>query len=359
MTTVPSSRPADAETPPATMANVVPPTRARVTRRTLGLILVAGALFLVIALSLGIGDRNVSFPTVIQALLGQVSGPDADAVVSLRVPRTVLGLVVGAALGVAGALIQAVTRNPLADPGILGVNAGSAFAVAVAVGALGITAPLGYVWFAFVGALLTTVMVYLIGAAGRGQVSPARITLAGVALGAVLSGITSAMVLADPKGFDAMRAWEAGNLADRGWQTLQVISPFVVAGLALALFLSRSLNAVALGDDLARSLGANVLRTRNLCILAITLLAGGATALAGHIAFVGLMIPHIARWIVGPDQRWIVAYSIFLAPVLVLAADVLGRVILGSGEMQVSIVTAFVGAPVLILLVRRSRASSL
>lgn len=362
MTFTPAAEPepeATAPPPAADLADAVPVTRAKVTRRTLGLLLAAVGLAVVIFLSLAVGARNVSLATVIEALAGRASGPDADAVTSLRVPRTVLGLLVGAALGVAGALIQAVTRNPLADPGILGVNAGSAFAVAIAVGALGITAPIGYVWFAFLGALATTVMVYLIGSAGRGQVSPARITLAGVALGAVLSGITSALVLADPKGFDAMRAWEAGNLADRGWDTLQVISPFILVGLVLALFLSRSLNAVALGDDLARSLGARVMRTRVLCILAITLLAGGATALAGPVAFVGLMIPHIARWIVGPDQRWIVAYSILLAPVLLLAADVLGRVLLPSGEVQVSIVTAFVGAPVLIALVRRSKASGL
>jgi iron complex transport system permease protein len=314
---------------------------------------------IVAALSLSVGARNVALHTVFEALSGHGSGPDVDAVTSLRLPRTVLGLLVGAALGVAGALIQAVTRNPLADPGILGVNAGSAFAVALAVGVLGVTAPLGYVWFAFLGALVTTVMVYLIGSAGNGQVSPARITLAGVALAAVLSGITSAMVLANPKGFDAMRAWEVGSLADRGWATLRVLFPFVVAGLVLALLLSHSLNAVALGDDLARSLGTNVLRTRILCIVAITLLAGGATALAGPIAFVGLMIPHIARWIVGPDQRWIVAYSVFLSPVVLMAADVLGRVILPSGELQVGVVTAFVGAPVLIALVRRRRASGL
>lgn len=306
-----------------------------------------------------VGARDVPLDVVWETLFGTSADQEAETVLSLRIPRTVLGLLAGAALGVAGALIQAVTRNPLADPGILGVNSGSAFAVAIAVGVFGITSPPSYLWFAFGGALATTIVVYLIGSAGNGPVSPARITLAGVAIGAVLAGITSAMVLADPTGFNAMRAWEAGSIADRGWGTVVVAAPYLAAGLVLALLLGRPLNAVALGDDLARSLGSSVLRTRVLAIAAITLLCGTATAMAGPIAFVGLMIPHVARWIVGPDQRWIIAYSVLLAPVLVLAADVLGRVLLRTGEVPVGIVTAFLGAPVLVVLVRRQRASAL
>jgi iron complex transport system permease protein len=317
------------------------------------------ALVVVLLLSLAVGTRDIPLSTVWGAVTGSGTGKDASIVLSLRVPRTVLGLLVGGGLGVAGALIQAVTRNPLADPGILGVNAGSAFAVAIAVGVLGITAPLGYVWFAFGGALVTTVVVYLIGSAGRGPVSPARITLAGVAIGAVLAGITSAMLLADPRGFQSMRAWEAGTLADRGWEVVVATGPFLVAGVVLSFFLGHSLNAIALGDDLAQSLGAKVLRTRILALVAITLLSGAATAMAGPIAFVGLMIPHVARWLVGPDQRWIVAYSLVLGPILLLASDVLGRVLLRPAEIQVGIVTAFIGAPVLIALVRRQRVSSL
>lgn len=328
-------------------------------RRSWGFVLAVACLAVVVMLSLAIGTRNIPAGTVFSAVIGTGSGDDVSVVQTLRIPRTLMGLLVGAGLGVAGALIQAVTRNPLADPGILGVNAGAAFAVAIGVGVLGITSPLGYVWFAFAGALVTTIVVYLIGAAGRGPVSPARITLAGVAIGAVLAGFTSAMVLANPRGFNAMRAWEAGTLADRGWDPITMAGPFLMAGLVLSLLLGRALNAVALGDDLARSLGARVMRTRVLALLAITLLAGAATAMAGPIAFVGLMIPHVARWIVGPDQRWIIAYSMLLAPILLLAADVLGRVVLRPGELQVGIVTAVLGAPVLILLVRRQRVSQL
>lgn len=327
--------------------------------RALGLVPVLVALAAVVALSLAVGSREVALSTVWDALTGTATGDDASVVTSIRLPRTVMGLLVGAALGIAGALIQAVTRNPLADPGILGVNAGSAFAVAIAVGVLGISQPLGYVWFAFAGALVTTVAVYVIGSAGRGSVNPAQITLAGVALAAVLSGITTAMLLADPKGFNAMRAWEAGSLVDRGWDVVAAVWPFLLIGALLALGLGRPLNAVALGDDLARAMGASVLLVRTLAMIAITLLAGGATAMAGPIAFVGLMIPHVARWITGPDQRWIIVYSALLAPILLLAADVVGRIVLRPGELQVGIVTAFLGAPVLIALVRRQRASGL
>ena len=325
----------------------------------LGLLVVLALLAIVTVLSVMVGSRDLPLSTVWDALTGADTGRDAQVVTTLRIPRTVMGLLVGAALGVAGALIQAVTRNALADPGILGVNAGSAFAVAMGVGLLGVTAPSGYVWFAFGGALVITVVVYLIGSIGRGSVSPAQLTLAGVALGAVLSGITSALLLADQETFSVIRAWEAGSFADRGGEVISATAPFLVVGLVIALALGPALNAVALGDDLAHALGAKVLRTRVLSLLAITLLAGSATAMAGPVAFVGLMIPHIARWIVGPDQRWIIAYSVLLAPVLTIAADVLGRVILPTGEMQVGIVTAFLGAPVLVLLVRRERVSGL
>ncbi|MCT2996674.1 Fe(3+)-siderophore ABC transporter permease, partial [Propionibacterium freudenreichii] len=274
-------------------------------------------------------------------------------------PRSVLGLLAGAALGVAGALIQAVTRNPLADPGILGVNSGSAFAIALGVGLFGASSPGQYLWFAFAGALVATVVVYLIGASGSGSVSPARITLAGMALGAVLSGITSAMRLADDRRFSVIQAWQAGSFADRGWDVIVPTLPFLAAGLVIAALLGRSLDAIALSDDLARALGTNVNRARLLALAAITLLAGGATAMVGPIVFVGLMVPHVARWISGPRQGWIMVLCLVYAPVLVLAADVLGRIVLRPGEVAVSIVTAFIGGPVLIYLVRRTKAGKL
>ncbi|HXD28030.1 MAG TPA: iron chelate uptake ABC transporter family permease subunit, partial [Arthrobacter sp.] len=217
---------------PAALGAAAPP-RTAPARRATGFVLALLGLAAVVLLSLAIGTRDIAPATVWSAITGTGTGDDTAVVLTLRLPRTVLGLLVGSGLGVAGALIQAITRNPLADPGILGVNAGAAFAVALGVGVLGIASPLGYLWFAFAGALATTVVVYLIGSGARGPVSPARITLAGVAIGAVLAGITSAMVLADPRGYNAMRAWEAGSLADRGWEPVTTAAPFLVAGLVL------------------------------------------------------------------------------------------------------------------------------
>jgi iron complex transport system permease protein len=329
---------------------------ARVAAVTVALVL----LVLAVAASLVIGSREVPIGTVLSILGGAGGAPgDVAAVVDLRLPRTAVAIVVGAGLAVAGAVIQAVTRNPLADPGILGVTSGSAFAVVLAVGLLGVTAPSGYLWFALAGAFLAAVVVYAIGSAGRGGPNPVRLTLAGVALGAVLAGVVSAIRLSDPRTFTALQTWESGAVDDRGWPVFVAALPFAVVGLVLAVAITGSLDAVSMGDDLAASLGTHIVRTRILAVVAVTLLTGAATAVAGPIAFVGLMIPHIARWFVGPSQRWIVTLSIALGPVLLLVADVLGRIVARPGEIPVGVVTAVVGAPVLIALVRRQRVSAL
>jgi iron complex transport system permease protein len=328
-------------------------------RRFAGWIIAAVALALAIAGSLAIGSRDIPLDTVWNALTGASTSSDAIVVVGLRVPRTIAGLAAGIALGLSGAVIQALTRNPLADPGILGATSGSAFAVAIAVAVLGVTAVSGYLWFAFLGAFAATVIVYAIGSTGRGAGSPAKLTLAGVALGAVLSGITSGMLLADPEAFNALQSWNAGSLQYRDWDTIVPVLPFLAAGVVMTAIIARSLNAIALGDDMSAALGVNVVLVRSVSVVAITVLAGGATAIAGPIAFVGLMVPHVARWIVGPDQRWIFAYTLLLAPLLLLAADILSRIVLRPGELPVGIVTACLGAPVLIALVRRTKVSGL
>lgn len=334
--------------------------RAVPTRRRVTVLLVATAgLALLLLSSIVVGSKDIPLPVVVDALLNGTGAGDAYVVQSLRVPRAAVGVSVGVALGVAGALIQALTRNPLADPGVLGVNAGASFFVALGIAVFGVTSIGGYVWFAFAGALVVTVVVHLIGSAGRGGADPVQLTLAGVALGAVLSGVVTAMVLVDPLTFDEMRSWSAGSIAGRGWDVLAPVLPFLVVGVLSAAVAAGPLNAVGLGDDLARSLGADVVRTRVLVVVAVTLLAGGATAVAGPIGFVGLMVPHVARWAVGPDQRWILACTLVLGPSLVLAADVLGRILVRPGEFPVGIVTAFVGAPVLVVLVRRRKASGL
>lgn len=329
--------------------------------RALGLLASLVVLAAVCAASIAVGSKDIPLGDVLAVLLGDpdAAASTAQVVLELRIPRTLAGLAAGTALGVAGALIQALTRNPLADPGILGVNAGAAFFVTIGVGVFGVVSASGYIWFALAGALVVTLGVYAIGAAGRGPADPTRLTLAGVAVAAALGGVTTGMMLLDPLAFNAMRNWNSGSLVERGSDILLPVLPFLTVGFGLALLAARPLNAIGLGDDLASALGARVYRTRALVVIAVTLLAGGATAIAGPIAFLGLMVPHIARWIVGPDQRWILAYTITLSPILLLVADILGRIVLRPGEIPVGIVTAFVGAPILIALVRRKRVSAL
>ncbi|GAA3522373.1 iron chelate uptake ABC transporter family permease subunit [Amycolatopsis ultiminotia] len=315
-------------------------------------------LVVVAVLSLLIGSKAIAPSVVWDALFDPSPLPDQFSVSDYRLPRTVVGLVVGAALGLSGALIQALTRNPLAEPGILGVHAGASFAVAVAIGLLGITSIEGYLWFGFAGALIVTIMVLLLGSTRRGR-SAVLMVLAGVSVGAMFGGATTALTLIDPDAFDQMRDWHAGSVVGRPLDVVWPILPFFALALFLAFAVSGSLNAMALGDELAAAQGARLVRTRILAVLALTLLAGGATAIAGPIGFVGLMIPHVARWIVGPDQRWIFACSLLLAPSLLLASDILGRVAMYPGEIPVGIVTAFLGAPILVVLVRRKKASRL
>ena len=324
----------------------------------LGLIAVLMVLLILLVLSVMIGSTAIAPSVIWDALFRPASNIDQFAIRDYRLPRTIIGLVVGVALGVAGALIQALTRNPLADPGILGVHAGASFAVTAAVGVFGVTSIQGYMWFAFAGSLVVTIIVFALGSTRRGQ-SPVMMVLAGVCIGAVLGGVRDALQLTDAGAFDAMRSWVAGSLVGRPLDVIWPILPFFIIALVLALMVSAPLNAMALGDELALAQGVRLARTRILAITALTLLAGGATAIAGPIGFVGLMVPLVARWFVGPDQRWIFAYCVLLAPSLLLTSDILGRVLLHPSEIPVGVVTAFVGAPVLIALVRLNKASGL
>ncbi|KNY08034.1 hypothetical protein AKH00_01195 [Microbacterium sp. GCS4] len=319
--------------------------------------MLALALAVVCVASIVFGSQRIGLAEVWSGLVH--GDGDAGAIVQgMRVLRTVVGLAVGAALGIAGALIQGFTRNPLADPGILGVNAGASLGVVIGVAFFGVSAASGYIWFSFAGAIAATVLVYLIGSAGRSAPDPLLMTLSGVALGAVTGGVVAAIGLLNPKVFDSMRTWNAGSLTSLTPDVYAVL-PFLPVGLLLAFCLAPSLNALALGDDLATALGSRVILTRVLSIVAVTLLCGAATAAAGPIAFVGLMVPHAVRWLVGPHQGWILLGTLFAAPLLLLTADVVGRLVLRTGELPVSIVTALIGAPVLIALVRRRKASGL
>ncbi|WP_083504727.1 FecCD family ABC transporter permease [Nesterenkonia jeotgali] len=334
--------------------------RSATPRTTLALLLGLLVLGLLCLASVSIGSRGIGLDTVWAALSGgEVSATDRHAVLGLRLPRTLAAVVVGAALAVAGALMQSLTRNPLAEPGLLGVSAGSAFAVAIAIVGFGITSPLGYIWFALAGAFFATVAVALIGGMSAGKVDPMRMVLAGVALSAVLSGVIGALRLSDPRTFGALQVWEAGILAGRGLDVTLTVAPLVLLALIVALPLGKGLNTLALGDELAAALGVSLWKTRVLSILAITILAGGAAAIAGPIAFIGLMVPHAARFFAGADQRWVLLISLVFGPILMLTADIVARLIVWPGEMPVGLVSALLGAPVLVLLIRRRKALKL
>ncbi|ASU82385.1 Fe(3+)-siderophore ABC transporter permease [Nocardiopsis gilva YIM 90087] len=323
--------------------------------RALGLLLALAVLALCVMLSIAVGAKSIPLPTVWGALWGSEGSYEHSVIYELRVPRAVLGVFVGAALGLAGALMQALTRNPLAEPGILGVNQGAAAAVVIAIIGLGMTSPDEYVWFAFAGAGITALLVYALGSRGRSGATPVRLALAGTAVAALLQGLIYSVIALDSFTFDRIRFWQVGALAGRDLDVFVKVWPFLVVGLITALLLAPALNAVALGDDLAAALGARISVIRALSALSIMLLCGAATATAGPIWFVGLIVPHVARAIVGPDQRWVLPYSAVFAAILLTCADTLGRVVLPSGELEVGIVTAFIGAPVFIALVRARR----
>ncbi len=332
------------------------PRGRRAAIRGVGLLVAVALLVLVAVASLAIGAKPLPLSQVWHGLF-QDSGSYGDVVVGERLWRTVLGLLAGAALGLSGAVLQALTRNPLADPGLLGINAGASAAVVTALTFFGVTSPAGYVWFAFAGAAVVGVLVYVLG--GSRSATPVRLALAGTALTAALSGYLQAVMITDDAALGKMRFWTVGSLASANPTTIEQVLPFLAVGTVLALGLARPLNAVAMGDDTARALGAHLTRTRALAMLAATLLCGAATAACGPIAFVGLMVPHAVRSFTGPDLRWILPYATVLAPVLLLGSDIVGRLVARPAELQVGIVTAVVGGPVFLYLVRRRRVAQL
>lgn len=328
--------------------------------RGLGLVVALGVLLVVLFASIAYGAKSIPLGTVWDAVWHYDSTDNDHLIIrSLRMPRTVLGVLVGAALGVSGAVMQGVTRNPLADPGLLGIESGAALAVVVGIYAFDLHTLNGYVWFAFLGAGAASLVVYFLGSLGRGGATPVKLALAGAALGSMLGSFTSAILLIDLATLDEFRFWVVGSLAGRDGEIAVQVLPFLAVGFVLAVGSATQLNVLALGDDLARTLGQRVLVARAVSALSIILLCGAATAACGPIGFIGLTIPHVARAISGPDYRWIIPWTIVLAPMLLLGSDVLGRVVARPGELQVGIVTAVVGAPFFVALVRRRKLAEL
>lgn len=327
-------------------------------RRTVGVWV--GLVGVVVGLglvSLAVGSRPLSLAQVGHA----VFTPDGDAasiiVWRLRMPRTLLAVLVGADLAVAGVIMQALTRNRLAEPGLLGVNAGAALTVVLAISLLGVTSVSSYVWFAFVGSAMAAALVYWLAGRYTGDQGRIRLVLAGAAISASISAATGIVTQFDSNTFDSYRFWVVGALADRGTEVAVSVLPFSLAAIGLSVALGRPLNALAFGDDLGAALGVRVAWTRGLGFLAVILASGAATAAAGPISFVGLAVPQLLRWLVGPDTVRLVLYAVLAGPALVLTADILGRVLAMPGELEVGIVTAFLGAPFLLAAVlRRTRA---
>lgn len=320
-------------------------------------ILVLAVLLVVAAgLSVAVGSRSIPLGVVWEALTTPgLTTEDAVVVQELRIPRTLLGVLVGLALGAAGALTQGHTRNPLGDPGLLGVTAGASFAVVLSIWLLDVGTPSGYVWFAFAGALAGSVVVFALGSAGRGGATPVTLALAGAAVTALLYALVQAILVSDQETLDGYRFWVVGSLAGRDAEVAGQVAPFIVVGLVLALANAPALDLLGLGEDVARGLGQRIWLARLVGLAGVALLCGAATAACGPIAFVGLVVPHIVRAVTGPRHRWLVPGSALLGAVLLLSADVLGRILARPGEVQVGIVLAFVGAPFFIALIRRRR----
>ncbi|MEV2212877.1 iron ABC transporter permease [Streptomyces sp. NPDC050997] len=306
-------------------------------------------------LSLAVGTRAVPLSAALDALLHGGSSPDALVVRSLRVPRTEIGLAAGAALGLAGAALQAVTRNPLADPGILGLSQGAAAGVVLAIGLGAANGFGGYVWYAFAGAVVAACLVYGIAARGRGGASPVKLALAGTALSAMTAGATTVVLTSSSATLDQFRFWQVGALSGRDADTVVRMLPFLAAGVLLVLACARGLDALALGDDTARALGHRVRWVRGAAALGATLLTAAAVAAAGPIAFVGLAVPHLARRLVSGSggHRAVLPLSALLGAALLVGADVAGRVVRAPAEVPAGVMTALVGVPVLVVLVRR------
>lgn len=331
----------------------------RLAGRILGLFPFAALLVGVLVLSMVVGAGDVSPGQVWNYLLHPAEDEFTSQVVwQSRIPRTVLILVGGVAFGLAGALMQAITRNPLTDPGILGVNNGASLAVVIGLSFFGISGISGYMWWALAGALVTSVAVVIIGNIGAVKGNPIKLTLSGVALGAVLQGITSALLLIDSARFERMRGWSAGSTASQPLDNATSVLPLVIVGVGLAFALTRALDVLMLGDASAIAMGAHPGRIRLGGLVAIALLAGGATAAMGPVGFIGLITPHLCRLVIGPHQGWIMTYSVLVAPIILGVADVIGRVIT-AGEVPVGVVTPVIGAPLLIYMVRRFRVGEL
>ncbi|OCA96604.1 FecCD family ABC transporter permease [Clostridium beijerinckii] len=325
-------------------------------RKTVGIYL--GSIFLLgicVIISLAFGSKNIGISQAINSLLNSDDTSFAALVVRERIPRTIFSIMAGASLGISGALMQSITRNPIADPSILGVNTGASLFVVIGIAFFNINSANEYIWIALVGAGITSIFVYTIASIGSGGMTPIKLALAGSATSAVLTSLVSVIILPRSEVMDAYRFWQVGSVSGATWESISLILPFLIIGLIISIISAPALDILALGDEVATGLGVNIGIIRIICAIAGVILCGATTAIAGPIGFVGLMIPHSIRLIFGSNLRGLVPMSAIGGAVLLTISDVLGRVIGSPGELQVGIITAFLGAPILIIIARKAK----
>ena len=323
------------------------------------IILCLALLSIMAIFSISLGAKSIAFTKVIDVLLGNDPDSLETAIILQRIPRTVFGILAGGALGISGALMQSITRNPIADPSILGVNTGASLFVVAGIAFFNITVAYQYIWLAIIGAGVTAVFVYSVASMGKDGATPLKLALSGSAVSIVLGSLVSTIMLPNNRVMEAFRFWQVGSIGSATWENIMLISPFLIVGFIISMFISGYLNNLALGDEAATALGTNVVMTRTIGALSSVLLCGATTALAGPIGFVGLIIPHIIRLIFGSEMSKMLPLSFLGSAILMLVSDVIGRIISLPGETEVGIVTAVLGAPVFILAIRKGRVKSL
>lgn len=325
----------------------------------LAMVLCMALLFIFAVFSISFGAKQIAFSKVIDVILGKDVDSLEATIIQQRIPRTVFGILAGGALGISGALMQSITRNPIADPSILGVNTGASLFVVAGIAFLNITAAYQYIWLAIIGAGITAFFVYSVASIGKDGATPLKLALSGAAVSIVLGALVSTIMLPDDRVLQAFRFWQVGSIGSATWDNISLISPFLIMGFIISMFISRYLNNLALGDEAATALGTNVVITRSVGALASVLLCGATTALAGPIGFVGLIVPHLIRLIYGSEMEKILPLSFLGSGILLLVSDLIGRIIGSSGETEVGIITAVLGAPVFIFAIRKGRVKSL
>ncbi|MFG3141988.1 FecCD family ABC transporter permease [Streptomyces sp. NPDC048211] len=325
----------------------------RRSRRALATAAAVAALLVAVLLSLAVGARSIPPSEVFDALIHGGHSDAAEVIRNMRVPRTLIGLMVGASLALAGTVLQGITRNPIADPGILGISQGASVGVVLAIAYAGIHTLTGYVWFAFAGAAIASVAVYAIASSGRGGATPVKLALGGAAINALLVSVTMAVLTTKASALDEFRFWQVGSIAGREAEVAQQIWPFLLLGTVLVLCVARGLDALALGEDMAKGLGQKIATVRIVGGIGATVLTGAGVAAAGPIAFIGLAVPHIARAVVGSDHRWVLPMAALIGPVMLLISDVIGRIVFPPSEVPAGVMTALIGVPFLVTLVRR------